>query len=152
MNFLIIDTREQSPLIFKATENYEVISEKLDFGDYGFKINNELICVFERKSALDLFGTLTKGHLRFKDEILRAKQQNVLFFVAIEESYSNIINKKFEGSFRTKMKGFILAKIIHTFQLRYGVAFMFFNNREEMRDYIRNTFNSLLNLGNKKHL
>lgn len=144
---LIIDTREQSPLTFRSTDNYSIIAKKLDFGDYGLELDNKLICVFERKSSSDLYGTLTSGHERFKDEILRAKDSNVPFIIIIEESYHNIINKKFEKSYLIRsMKGYIIAKMIHTMSIKYNVQFIFCNNREEMRDYIRNTFNSYIKL------
>ena len=144
-NRLVIDTREKLPLTFHNTENYEVCKDTLSFGDYGLEINGKLTCVFERKSAHDLFMTLTSGHERFNAEIARAKEANVPFYIVVEENYHNIIKKQFEGAFRIKkMQGFILAKTIHTMQLKHSIVFLFFNNREEMRDYIRNTFFAII--------
>lgn len=148
---LLIDTREKDTLFFRNTDNYTVISEKLDFGDYGLRIDNKLICVFERKSGLDLFCTLTSGHKRFNEEIQRAKESGIQFYIIIEESYNNIISKSFDGGFRTKMKGYILAKIIHTMMIKHNIQFIFCNDRTEMRDYIRNTFNSLIELLHKSN-
>lgn len=144
MNKLVIDTREQDPLSFRSTENYTITSEKLDFGDYGLIINDELKYVFERKNPGDLFGTLTSGHNRFKEEVERAKQANIPFIIIVEESYHNVINKKFPGSYNIKMQGYILAKIMHTMMIRHNLVFMFFNNKEESRDFIRNTFTSVI--------
>ena len=147
---LIVDSREQLPLTFRATENYDVVTEKLDFGDYGMEIDGKLVHVFERKGVGDMFSTLTAGHDRFKKEIARAKEAGIAFNIVVEESYGNIINKKFANAFRTKTPGYVLAKIIHTMQLRHGVTFLFFNDRTEMRDYIRNTFNAIITEYQKK--
>ena len=141
---LVVDSREQLPLTFRTTESYEVVTEKLDFGDYGLKIDGKLVCVFERKSGCDLFGTLTSGHERFKRELARAKEVGIAFNIVVENNYHQIINKSFEGAHNIKMHGYVLAKIIHVMQLRHGIQFLFFNDRTEMRDYIRNTFNAII--------
>ena len=65
---LIIDTREQKPLPFR-----KFVTEKLDFGDYAARYNNELMpIVFERKSGVDAMSTITRDHERFKNEMWRA--------------------------------------------------------------------------------
>ena len=141
---LRIDNREQNPLTFRNTENYEVENGTLSYGDYGLIINGKLVFTFERKNPLDLFSSLAQGHNRLIAEFERAKVDNVPLVVVVECSYSDIINKKFSGSYNTKLAGYILIKILHTTQLRYNVPFLFFNNREEMRNYIRNTFSTIV--------
>ena len=141
---LIIDSREQLPLTFRDTENYKVVTEKLDFGDYGLEIDGKLVCVFERKSGADLYGTLTTGHDRFNAELARAKVSGITFNIIVEESYGDIIAKKFDGGYKIKTQGFVLAKILHKKQLHCGFPFLFFINRTEMRDYVRNVFNAII--------
>jgi hypothetical protein len=76
---LITDSREQEKLPFRKT-----IIEKLDFGDYAARVNGELLpVVFERKNPIDAHSTLTKGHERFKEELLRACDKGYKLIVTI---------------------------------------------------------------------
>jgi hypothetical protein len=74
---ITVDTREQKPI--KLTD-YEVISEKLDFGDYSSDKN----LAVERKSLSDLVSTLSSGFERFCREIERAKQVSGYIVVVTE--------------------------------------------------------------------
>jgi len=146
---LIIDTREQLPLPFGKSKYWDIIKEKIDFGDYGLKINDKLVCAFERKSASDLFGTLTSGHERFNKEIQRAKEKGIFFFIIIENTYDDIMNKRFDGSFKIKTKGHTIIKTVHTMTIKHDLNFIFCNGRTEMKDYIYNMFYSLINFYDK---
>ena len=150
MNRLLSDNREQLPLTFHSTENYEVVNESYSFGDYNLEIDGKVIFSFERKNPGDLASTIMGGHERFVNEINRAKEAGVPFVVVVECSYNDFINKKFPNGFRIKVQGYVLAKILHTMMLHYNIQFLFFNNREEMRDYIRNTFVSIVKEHEKK--
>ena len=149
---LVVDTREQLPLTFHSTENYKVVTEKLDFGDYGLEIDGKLVCVFERKNPSDLAGSIMAGHKRLVNETNRAKADNFQLAIAAECSYSDFINKKFDGGYMIRKPGYVLAKIIHTMQLHHNIQFLFFNGRDEMRDYIRNTFNAIITEHIKKNI
>jgi len=74
---ITVDTREQKPI--KLTD-CEVISEKLDFGDYSSDKN----LAVERKSLSDLVSTLSSGFERFCREIERAKQVSGYIVVVTE--------------------------------------------------------------------
>ena len=141
---LLIDKREQIPLVFNNTEKIEIVSKSSSFGYYCLDIDGKIVCSVERKAIGDLVGSLTTNHKNFKEEIARAKESGILFFVVVEDSYHNFINKKFKGSYHSSTPGYVLAKIMHTMYIR-GVIFHFFNNREEMRDFIRNTFTAFIN-------
>jgi len=141
---LIIDTRERKPLSFTINKKYDIVNEKLDFGDYGLEIDGELVCCFERKSATDLISTVSSDHNRFKHEVMRAKGNSAVFYVAVECSYMDILNKNFPYSNRTKVKGETIAKIIHTMHIKYNLPFFFFNNRQEMQIFIEGTFASFI--------
>lgn len=136
---LITDTREQNPLPFRKT-----LVKKLDFGDYGAEINGELLpIVFERKSPMDALQTITKDHDRFKEEMWRALEAGYKLIVIIECSYTDFIEKKFEGAYHSKLRPDILTKILHKMQVRYNLEFVFCKDRSEACHYIRNLFNSL---------
>lgn len=74
---ITIDTREQKPI---KLMNCEVISKKLEFGDYSC---DEMLAV-ERKSLSDLVSTLSSGFDRFNREIARAKEAGGYIVVVTE--------------------------------------------------------------------
>ena len=94
---------------------------------------------------MDLIGTITSGHNRFKKEIVRASTSKIPFYILVEESYFNIINKTFEHAYNTKIKGFVIAKILATMQVKYNLNIVFFNNRQESQTFIRYLFQAYLN-------
>jgi len=64
---LIVDTREQTPLVFT---HLPVIVSGLTTGDYSVQgLENDF--AVERKSLPDLFGSLTNGRQRFLKELHR---------------------------------------------------------------------------------
>lgn len=141
---IIIDTREQKPLIFKGKQVERVFKRKLEFGDYSLEGFEDDIAV-ERKSAADLFGTLGKGHKRFKRELQRAKDAGVSHFVILVESpFMDIYLKKFENAHFTGMMGHVIVKICFTLKMRYGIDVVFVNNRKEASIYLYNLFLAFL--------
>lgn len=67
--------------------------QRLNVGDYTTK---ELLGIYhiERKSLQDLYGTLTKGKIRFYNEILRAKRAGIKLDIVVEGSYADFYNKR----------------------------------------------------------
>lgn len=148
MNKIIIDTREQFPYEFKHSKSFTKEVRKLDEGDYGLEVDGIIQpIIVERKSAGDLFGTLTKGHKRFINEIKRAKDKNLLMYVVVDAPYRSIYEGKFPNSFRSKVKGFVIAKICHSIELKYKIKFVFCQDRQESQRFIQDLFNSFI-----KHL
>ena len=137
---IVIDSREQNPLPFRGA-----IKKKLEFADYGAEVNGELLSVvFERKSGIDAFSTLTHDHERFKREMERAFEAGFKLIVIVECSYSKFIEKKFDGAYNIKMPHGIIEKILHKMLVRYpGLEFTFCVDRSEMMAYIRNYFRAL---------
>ena len=86
INNIIQDSREQNPLQFN---NCKVKVEKLDVGDYSY--NNAKISI-ERKSLLDLLGTLSKGYERFCNEIVRAENANIKLVIVVENPISELLS------------------------------------------------------------
>jgi hypothetical protein len=72
-----VDTREQKPI---KLLDYEIISKKLEFGDYSY---DGLLAV-ERKSLGDLVSTLSSGFDRFNREVARAKEAGGYIVVVTE--------------------------------------------------------------------
>lgn len=137
---LITDTREQTPLPFRKT-----VSKKLNYGDYGAEYNGKLLpVVFERKNPADLISTITSGHDRFVRELERANADGVKLIVLVECSYSDLRDKKFDGSHHSKLPSHIFIKTLHTIIIRYNLEVVFCVDRSEACHYIRNYFNALV--------
>jgi DNA excision repair protein ERCC-4 len=136
---IICDTREQKPLWTK-----NIIREKLEVGDYSIKGYKDKFAI-ERKSLSDLFGTLGKGHKRFKKELERAKTYEY-FAIVIDGSYSSCLNKDFEGSYHSKMRGYVITAILFTLHMKYGINIFFTNGRTESKRIIKELMNSYIKI------
>lgn len=66
---IVIDTREQEPLVF---ERLAVAGGTLYAGDYSVSGGEHLFSV-ERKSIADLVGSVTSGRERFERELVRLR-------------------------------------------------------------------------------
>jgi len=143
MATLVVDTRETRPLAFRKTGIIEEIEvRKLDVGDYSIEKYEHKIAI-ERKSPSDLFGTLGKGHKRFAREIERAKDFDH-FIILCEASFTDVINKNFEGAHYSSMRGDVIIQICYTLTMKYGVTVLFCNGRTEASSIIRNLFKAYL--------
>jgi ERCC4-type nuclease len=140
---IIIDTREQKPLDFSNFEH-----KGLKTGDYSYIYNGVDYSdsfALERKSGIDLFGTAGKGHKRFKAELERALKLDY-FAIIIEEPHLDIINKKFEGAFRSKMMGYVVSDIIYTIHIKYKIPIFFTNSRNESKSVIKSLIKAHIKL------
>lgn len=128
---IIMDTREQLPLWDPTVFN--VIRKKLDEGDY---TTEELFnkAHIERKSGIDLYGSILQGHARFKREILRAIEKEIKFAIFVECPEEMFYNKRFKGGYRLKGSTKQLRKIIATMKERYSLEFVWCEDRDEMMD------------------
>ena len=142
MDYTIIqDSREQKPLFIK-----DVVVKCLKTGDYSVEYNgidySDKIAL-ERKSAIDLFGTLTKGHARFKKELERARELEY-FAIVIDGSINNIYTKNFVGAKYTRIQGYVIAKILFTLHIKYGINIFFGENRNGSKRIIKGIFEAYL--------
>jgi len=137
---IVIDTREQLPLDFRRSKLVEDVKyQTLKTGDYSILGYEDKIAI-ERKSANDIYGTLGKGHKRFKKELERALELDY-FAILIERPYTEILNKDFDGAeFIKQMRGDIVIKILYTLKFKYGIDIIFCNGRKEAASIIRNMF------------
>jgi hypothetical protein len=124
---IIIDTREQKP--FKFNDKI-VIDSKLEYGDYSVHPNNKL--AVERKSLVDLFGTLSGGRERFEKEIQRAKKMNGYIVVVVESTLNNMMYQKQKFS---KASGDFIAHNMRQILRNYdNIQFVFCDGREDARN------------------
>lgn len=137
---LKIDSREQQPLSFRKGVFGEIVTEGLPFGDYWAEQNGkEFPVVFERKSVPDLFGTLGKGHKRFKREIERAKDADCKLILIVEASMKDV----FEGVKYSSIPGSQILATVFTMYVRYDLTPIFCVGRREAARYIEETFSAL---------
>ena len=116
---ILVDKREKRPLWEKPNKNHEVEFTCLKTGDYSIKgLENEF--AIERKSLSDLFGSLGKGHKRFKREIARGLQMEY-FAIVIDGTYDHILNKDFDGAEFSKMRGYVITSILFTLHIKYKI-------------------------------
>lgn len=134
---IIVDTREQNPLW-----TTDAIQQKLDVGDYSIEGYHDKIAI-ERKSLPDLYGTLGKGHKRFKKELERARQLEY-FAIVTEGSYTSAYLKEFDGAHHTKMRGYVITQIKFTLHVKYGINIFFCNGRIEAKRVIKDIFKAYL--------
>jgi len=124
---IIVDSREQKPFQFK---DKIVIDSKLEYGDYSVHPNNKL--AVERKSLVDLFGTLSGGRERFEKEIQRAQKMNGYIVVVVESTLNNMMYQKQKFS---KASGDFIAHNMRQILRNYdNIQFVFCDGREEARD------------------
>lgn len=83
------DTREKDGkknhiLSYFEKQGIKVVRNKMFVGDYTL-LNNQSVCVDTKKDVLELFFDLTKDHIRFRNECIRAKENDIQLVVLIEE-------------------------------------------------------------------
>lgn len=138
---ILIDTREQKPLCFVHEYVTEVVTTKLNVGDYGAEFSDGVQpkVFFERKSIGDLFGTLGAGYPRFRKELERARDSGSLLFIVIEGSLSDVL----KGYSHSTISGITILRKLWTLYWKYGVQFICCKDREEMSKYILECYFSI---------
>ena len=88
--YLIQDTREKAnkkqeiDKYFKEN-NIKILRSKLPFGDY-CRVDKMNLTIDVKMSALEVFGNLTKDHIRFRNEIKGANDFGIGIVILIEET------------------------------------------------------------------
>lgn len=133
----IVDTREQSPLVFPM-KDVKIERVALETGDYAVRIGAEIAPVrVERKSINDLFSSFSgDNYRREKEKIQRAKEGNVRYVLAIEGSCSDVRRgaSYFRGGHMHQVQkdGLSQVRQIETISMRYGVEVRYCSGRDDM--------------------
>ena len=127
---LIVDSREQLPLDFKDIEGIDKIEENaLSYGDYAAIVHDKLVPIMvERKGLNDLFGTMTSGYQRFKDEMERARLAQHKLILAVEGTYTDVWN----GIEHSQFDGQSMVKKLATLEVKYDLSTWFCESRRVM--------------------
>lgn len=124
---IIIDTREQCPFDFYHQTPNQPLTERgtLKTGDYSIKgLENKI--TIERKSLIDLFGSMGKGRRRLEAEFLRMSKFDYAAIV-IESNLSNIFTNP-PG--RSKMNPKAVFRTLISWSVKYNVCVWPMWNRE----------------------
>lgn len=119
---LFIDTREQRPLPFSLyKERFQyIVSATLSAGDYsafGFEDGG---LAFERKSLVDLTGSLTHGRARFIRELERLAEYRYAAII-VEASFNEV-----SGPYKhCKADASSIIGSLQAFQVRYDIDVIF---------------------------
>lgn len=122
------DSREQCNS--EILEYFEMVKQpyfisKVYSGDY-VNFKSPKVTIDAKKDLVELCGNLTKDHTRFRNEILRAKNEmHCDMVVLIREPLNSLEDVKNWSSKRTKMSGKQLYKIMRTMAEKYGVIWRF---------------------------
>lgn len=136
---ILQDTRETNPILFTTDEEISgTRRETLNYGDYQalYPDGSKSKIVFERKALPDLWGTMTKGHSRFIDEMSRAKAAGSSLVLIVEAPFSRIL----VGFDRSKYPGTAMIKKLWTLFHAYRLPVIFCQNRQDMSAYIAWSF------------
>ncbi len=135
---ILVDSREQRPLSF---EGHEVISSKLDFGDYTCRSHYNKVFI-ERKSLVDLCGTLSQGLERFQKEIARAKTLDSYIVVLIESPLESLATiGKTPETYKVKASPDFIAKRMRGLCQQFSnLQFLFVGHRAQMVPVIHQIF------------
>ncbi len=134
---IIQDTREQKPIRFS---NIKI--KKLDYGDYTVLPPYYSNIFIERKSLVDLIGTLCpKNFERFKNELSRAVGMDSYLIVIVEESFSQLLRMKDLKYVHSQASSdYILHKIREIMKSSNMIQFLFLPNRQESERVIQKIF------------
>lgn len=125
---ILVDTREQLPY----WSGREAARLGLCVGDYTTVALFNQVHV-ERKSALDLWGTLTRGYRRFRNEVVHARNRGIKLIVLAEIPEERFYALDFPRGNRLKGTGEARRVQIKTLRKRYGLEIVWAKNREHAK-------------------
>lgn len=141
-----VDSREQNPLPFKTSKTVSsVLTIGLPYGDYWAVTQNkdgsegqDIPIVFERKSMADIYQTLSNedGIRLHKEKIAKADRDSVKLYCIIEGT----LTEAYKGVGYSQVEPEPLVKRIFTFKVKYGFEPVFCSSRQEMMDYMIETW------------
>jgi len=137
---LYVDSREQKELTFRKGAFDQIVVGGLPFADYWARVDGHAIpIVFERKGLGDLFGTMTTGYNRFKNEMEKARDAQCHMILMIEGSMTDVAR----GHKHSQYEGSSMLKKLAMLRVRYDLEYHFFNTRREMARYIEEIFQAI---------
>jgi hypothetical protein len=137
---ILIDTREQKPLVFPVSEDL-----KLDFGDYTVGGKDYNYTYIDRKSDSDFKGTLSGGLSRFKRELQRVRDFDSYLFVVVESDLNRLYKNNMYGPHKSNLKFIYHNMRVLTHEFAGHCQFVFTGTRANSQSVIP----KILTLGKK---
>jgi ERCC4-type nuclease len=109
---IITDTREQLNLWKRCKR------ETLVVGDYTSELLKSSFSI-ERKSLADLYGSITRGHVRFRKMFIRADVYGIRCVLFVEGSKRSFINKRWPYGKKIKLTSDHINNIITGIERRW---------------------------------
>jgi ERCC4-type nuclease len=131
---IIVDSREKEPFRFRASATLAGTEvAKLDAGDYAIKDMEDLISIERKQSVTELAGNFGRNRDRFEREMERM-QSTKFRYVIVEDHWSSLNGKLVKYS---KMSAKAVFESITTFELKYGIHFIFAGNKKQAQAITR---------------
>lgn len=131
---ITVDSREQRPYRFKAIRSDARQSHRpvrvetewgcLSAGDYSIKTLESIVAI-ERKSLPDLFGSIGRGHARFRREHERLATLQFAA-VVVEGTWADVL---FKPPAYSRIKPKIVFRTVMRWSMRYNVHWHFVGGR-----------------------
>lgn len=141
---ILIDTREQDPLLFVGCEDVQISRELVPAGDYtlvGHDMpGDDHSVAFERKkNCQELCGNLGTGWDRFVREAEKLQQYTYKQIVVCgHDNFLELYNRKF-----TQLHPNFIYKRLAELHINYGITTIFLPNREIAQNYIFRHFKDI---------
>jgi len=120
---VVVDTREQTPLIFSRLETVE---GGLQTGDYSF-LGGETVLAVERKSVPDLVACCVNSNRgRFERELHRLRGYRFARVLVVGSR-----DEIERGEYRSGLSPKVVLHSIAAFEARYGIPFVFIDDPTE---------------------
>lgn len=119
--------------------------EPMPFGDYTNPTNEKQIVIERKKNLIEFAGNCGKGHLRFKNELNKAKENGYEVVVLIEQEFNyddlkEWVNPRAKNKTRIlrdgtqvsrpNMTGLQMWKVCESWKEKYPVRFIFCNKKQ----------------------
>lgn len=125
---IIVDTREQNPLVFR---NLPTEPGTLDTGDYSVKGLESLICV-ERKSLDDLLACVGRERDRFERELSRMRAYRYRHLV-IEADSKTLLSGRWQ---RSRVTAAAACGSLAAWAARYSICVWFCGDHEPAASWV----------------
>lgn len=96
MTTIIEDTRNNADKweflrLELQAKGYNIVRSKLFVGDYSL-LNNQSICIDTKKDLMEVAQNCFQDHIRFREELVRAKDNGIKLYILVIDDYIYNIN------------------------------------------------------------
>lgn len=143
---IIVDTREQTPFLWKDYADVGVQSDTLGAGDYtlcshDMPLDDNSIIIERKKNCQELINNLGAAWDRFEIEMVKMSQyKNKLIIVCGNDNFEELYNKGY-----TKVHPNFAYKQLATISVRYGVNTCFLGSYINAENYVYRLFKEVIN-------